>query len=392
MKKVLMVLERDFPTDVRVENEISALLEEGIEVHLACFTFSNKAKTEKYNGYTIHRKKISQLVYKSSVGALRVPTYFSFWKKHLKSICKEIKFDAIHVHDLPLAKPVLAIAKQFNLKSILDLHENWPYHLMETAHTKKKLAKLLHKDQEWLDYEKEYVSQYDSVITVVDEMKQRIENLGAKNVSIYQNVPDLKHFNLSPVQARKNDEIIRFIYVGGINENRGLQFALEGFASICEKHANISFEIVGQGAYLTYLKYIVKHLGIADKVQFHGWKKQQEAYEMIKAADICVIPHLKSVQTDCSSPNKLFQYYIQKKPVISSNCESIERVILETQGGKVFEDRSAESFASAALEYLDHPGQIELDGLHGFEAVKTKFNLAIEKSNLIESYRKMDLC
>ncbi len=40
---------------------------------------------------------------------------------------------------------------------------------METAHTKKKLAKLLHKDQEWLDYEKEYVSQYDSVITVVDE-------------------------------------------------------------------------------------------------------------------------------------------------------------------------------------------------------------------------------
>ena len=73
LTKVIMILERDFPPDLRVENEISALLEKGIEVHVACYTFSKKDSVESYNGYTIHRKKISSFIYKSSVGALKLP-------------------------------------------------------------------------------------------------------------------------------------------------------------------------------------------------------------------------------------------------------------------------------------------------------------------------------
>ena len=36
--KILMVLEWEFPPDVRVENEMLALTEAGYEVHLACST------------------------------------------------------------------------------------------------------------------------------------------------------------------------------------------------------------------------------------------------------------------------------------------------------------------------------------------------------------------
>lgn len=387
-----MILERDFPPDVRVENEISALIEKGVEIHLACYTFSDKSDRESFNGFTIHRKKISKLTYKSSVGALRVPLYFRFWKSFITELCKEYNFDAIHVHDLPLAKPTQKIAHQLNIKCILDLHENWPYHLMETAHTKKKMAKFLHNDDEWLLYEKEQVNEFDAVITVVEEMKNRIKALGAKNVFVYQNVPNLDHFNINLAQPRKDDTIKRFIYVGGINENRGIQYALEGFAILSKTYMNISFEIVGNGPFLEYLKFLVKKLNIENKVQFHGWKKQEEAYEMIKSSDICVIPHLKSVQTDCSSPNKLFQYYIQKKPVISSNCESIRRVIEETKGGKTYNHLSPEEFAEKATEYLNHPEMIIKDGENGFEAVVKRYNLEIEKVEIIDAYQKLGLC
>ncbi|MEC7083765.1 MAG: glycosyltransferase [Bacteroidota bacterium] len=387
-----MILERDFPPDLRVENEISALTEQGIEVHVACYTFSKKNSLESYNGYTIHRKKISSFTYKSSVGALKLPFYFKFWKSFVSKLCKEYKFDAIHVHDLPLAEPVYQIAKKFDLKSIIDLHENWPFHLMETAHTKKLFAKLIHNDDDWVRYEETQLKHFNAVITVVEEMKNRIQTLGANNVFVYQNVPNLNDFDLSPTQFMKRDDIVRFIYVGGINENRGIQHTLEGFKLLLKDYTNISYEIVGNGPYLSHLKRLSKHLGIEEKVHFHGWKKQQEAYELMKAADICVIPHIRSVQTDCSSPNKLFQYYIQKKPVISSNCTSIERVLNETKGGKTYTDQSPESFAGVAKEYLENRDSILLDGLNGYNSVIERYNLEFEKTEIIKAYQKLGLC
>ena len=93
-----------------------------------------------------------------------------------------------------------------------------------------------------------------------------------------------------------------------------------------------------------------------------GGRNNKKHMKRIKVADICVIPHIRSVQTDCSSPNKLFQYYIQKKPVISSNCTSIERVLNETKGGKTYTDQSPESFAGVAKEYLENRDSILLDG------------------------------
>jgi len=42
--KILMILESEFPPDVRVENEIVALTEAGHEVHLACSTRKNDRK------------------------------------------------------------------------------------------------------------------------------------------------------------------------------------------------------------------------------------------------------------------------------------------------------------------------------------------------------------
>ena len=112
----------------------------------------------------------------------------------------------------------------------------------------------------------------------------------------------------------------------------------------------------------------------------------------MKAADICVIPHIRSVQTDCSSPNKLFQYYIQKKPVISSNCTSIERVLNETKGGKTYTDQSPESFAGVAKEYLENRDSILLDGLNGYNSVIERYNLEVEKTEIIKAYQKLGLC
>ena len=134
--KILMVLDHEFPPDIRVENEIEALSDNGHEIHLACYTRQNRPQFEKKDKLIIHRKRISAFLYKSSVAALTFPFYFLFWKNFLLEILAKEKFDAIHVHDLPLVNVGITMKKKFFIPVTADLHENWPAYLRVARHTK----------------------------------------------------------------------------------------------------------------------------------------------------------------------------------------------------------------------------------------------------------------
>ena len=111
--KILIILESDFPPDVRVENEMLALSENGHEVHLACSTRKDRPETDTYGKCTIHRKKMSEFIYKSSVGCLKFPFYFNFWREFISGLCKRENFDVIHISDLPLSKIGVEIKRKF---------------------------------------------------------------------------------------------------------------------------------------------------------------------------------------------------------------------------------------------------------------------------------------
>ena len=102
--KILMLLDHPFPPDTRVENEMKSLTAAGNEVHIACFQKGTEPLIEETSYGIIHRKPVSSFIYKSSVGVLKFPFYFNYWRKFVGELFVENQFDAIHVHDLPLAE------------------------------------------------------------------------------------------------------------------------------------------------------------------------------------------------------------------------------------------------------------------------------------------------
>lgn len=143
MKKILMVLDHEFPSDIRVKKEIKTLQERGFEVHLACFTKIGRILTEELNGIHIHRKPISELLHKTHVGCLKFPIYFNFWRHFLNQLFEKHSFNFIHIHDLPLAKVGYEFGKKYAIPFYLDLHENWPDYVREARHTNTLLGRLL---------------------------------------------------------------------------------------------------------------------------------------------------------------------------------------------------------------------------------------------------------
>ena len=382
-----MVLESDYPPDIRVENEISSLLSAGHEIHVACYSYKKHFQLPSDLPYTIHKIYINPLVYKSSVGALKSGVYFRFWRKFLHKLEQSHSFDAIHIHDLPLAKLGYEMGQKKGIPFVLDLHENWPALLKISQHTNTFLGRLLSSNSQWERYEKKYVSLADKVIVVVDEAKERINGLGVDASSIYvvSNTINPDHFDFP--EQEKDGEYVTMVYGGGINYHRGLQTVIAAMPEIVTKIPNIKVSIIGKGSYVKTLKKQASELGMNNYVEFHDWMPLQDLLKRVSKSDVALIPHIKSAHTDSTIPHKLFQYMFAGIPTLASDCDPLKRILLETSTGIVFRDQDPEDFASKLYMLMQDSYFRERIVVNGKNWVEKKYNWNADAAVLISIYQ-----
>ncbi len=384
--KILMILDSEFPSDIRVGNEIESLLYAGYRVHLACYTRKKRKKYETIGKLTIHRKPISRFIYKSSVGCLKFPFYFNFWRKFLKELFCSYSFDAIHIHDLPLAKVAKELSVKHQIPFVLDLHENWPAAMKIAVHTNTFLGKILSSNRQWQSYERKMLFQADKIIVVVEEARERLIKLevNPEKISVVSNTLNLKHFQL-PVRV-PDHEYVTLFYAGGLNIHRGIQNIITSLPAALKKTPNLRFCIVGSGSYQKTLERLTNSLGLGGIITFTGWKNLQELAEFLMRSDIALIPHLKSEHTDSTVPHKLFQYIYAGKLILAANCAPLKRIIEETNTGLIFNDPA--QIANKIVTLVSN--KEEYDSLKKKKWVEEKYNWKNDAETLIAIYSNLE--
>lgn len=385
-----MLLESDFPPDIRVENEIESLLKHGDEVHILCYNHKkSKPLYEIVNGLHIHRFNIPKITHKSSVGCLKVNLYFNYWYKMVERVDKNFgPFGFIHVHDLQLAKVGYQFKQNKGAKFILDLHENWPSLLNLSAHTKTFLGKILFSLKQWERYENKYTQLADRVIVVVEEAKKRLFSLGVKedNIVVLTNALNLKCFDSIQGAPQSNKTV--FVYGGGINYHRGLQNIISAIPLI-KSQKQFEVWIIGDGSYLPELKNLAHKINAEEKICFFGWQTQTELLKLVSQSNIALIPHLKSEHTDSTIPHKLFQYMYAGIPILSSNCEPLERIIKETDSGLIFDGENLNDIAEKMSLFLSDTSLAEKKA-QSKHWVEEKYNWQEAEKELLKCYQSME--
>ncbi|HUS86921.1 MAG TPA: glycosyltransferase family 4 protein [Bacteroidales bacterium] len=387
--KILMVLESIFTGDTRVENEALSLISDGHDVSIICYSETKRTYTETHRNISLFRIGISPFIKKSSIGALRFPIYFKFWTKEIKRILSLYDFHAIHIHDLPLIKIGYDIANEYNLKLVLDLHENFPALLNISEHTKTFLGRLLCSIPQWEEYEIEYVNKVDNIIVVIEEARERLISLGAdtnkiKVVSNYLKTETFKKVKKKPF----NNDRITFIYLGGVTYHRGLQFVIEATKKLKNYSDRFNILIIGDGRFVPTLKIMVRKYELHN-VEFTGWLAESDSFEKLGEGDIAIIPHIKSAHTDNTIPHKLFFYMYYGFPVISSDCMPIKRIIEESNAGLTFPSGNSEMLASLMEKFILSP-QLINDYSSSTHAVEKKYNWEIESVKLKGIYKDLN--
>jgi len=387
--KVLMLLENDYEKDLRVKREVRALYEAGFEVIVAAISFDKNFPPEKRENCLLYKNKIPSLIFKSSVGALKVPVYFNFWRKYVSKIIKDHPVDIIHVNDLPLSRVGLDLKKIYNAKLVIDLHENWPGLLRNAEHTRTFIGRLISSDKQWIRYEKNMLHEADLVITVVEEARDRVALLETvqEKLCIVSNTVDTEAM---PVfERKKTDNNFTIFYGGAINKHRGLQIVTDAIKVLKERNISITLQIAGSGSYKKALEKQVKKNNISSRVVFHGQKTFIEMMEILSRSDAAIIPHLRNENNDASSPNKLYQYMYTGIPVISSDCISLKRIILETGAGFIYRNDSPAELASLLEQLYSNRHLLEGKGENGRTAVISHYNWNTDRKRLIDAYKEL---
>lgn len=131
---------------------------------------------------------------------------------------------------------------------------------------------------------------------------------------------DLSLFEDCKGEVKRLDGKNLIMYVGGIEFWVNLKNVVDAVSDL----ENVELTIVGDGRDFADLnKYVEKSLN--SNVKFTGMVAFEEVPKYIKKADICVLPFLRNAVTDFSSPLKIHEYAISKKPIISAPLHEIKR-------------------------------------------------------------------
>ncbi len=391
IKTVAMLLEKEFPVDLRVMNEALALRDAGMRVVIFCLNFGDRAAVEEIDERIIVvRRRISRWWFnKVHVTVGWLPFYNAWWRRFVLS--SGIKADAVHVHDLPLARVGWSLADRFGLKWVLDLHENYPAALKIWQFSRSWPGCWIYRQKPWKRYEKKAVRRADRVIVVIDEAMQRFLHAGfkAELFSVVCNTPDLDSIRKIDFNQRLDgfEGHLNLVFIGGLGRHRGLECVISRLPHLRKTIPTIKLWLAGEGKERPVLQALARQMGVADLIEFSGWLCFEKAMKTVYQSDIALLPHLSTEHTETTIPHKLFQYMYLKKPVIASDCRPIRRILTQSGAGLIFSPQQPQTFDDCVFQL--QKGQLRQElGKRGHQAVVNSYNWKKSSETLVEIYNE----
>lgn len=392
--RILMILDHPFPPDTRVENEIRSLSKAGIEVFLLVLAPDRRVPTEKWEGGVIIRyhvpRKISNWM-RGLSGMLPILSLFIAY--HVRKLHRQYCFDALHAHDLYMCGGALRAGKRAGIPVVGDLHELWVSVLGLYAWSTRFPGKLFVSIRQWERLEKKWSNQLDKIIVITEAMQQRYRSIVVSNPEIIAlpNTINTEAFDQYPIDDKilqSHSSEFTLVYTGTINPHRGLSFLLHAMPQVL-RQCKARLVIVGDGRIRPDLETLAKDLHISDHVYFEGWQVQPKIKSYILASDICLMPLIKSEQTENAAPHKLFHYMYLKRPQIVTDCSFIQRVVESVDCGVVVSYGDVDALALSIIDLYNDPERRQQMGNNGHRAVIERYNWKTSAQTLIEMYQRM---
>lgn len=205
----------------------------------------------------------------------------------------------------------------------------------------------------------EPLGKMDCVINQSYEMQkdllEHLPSLKGRSVVIHNpvgaHIEDYKNSNKIKSSVKESSCLL---CVGRLEEVKAFHHAIDAFKIVAEKHKDLRLQFVGDGSLKQALKAYTIALRLEDRVDFKGF--QENVIPFYENANVTLLTSNYE-----GFPNVLIESIVLGTPVVSFDCESGPREILDYgRYGKLVEPGDIEALAISIDETLSDPGQFNL--------------------------------
>ena len=350
-----------------VESTVSALskLDSSIEIFVS--SFSSKIKTNvtsKSGNLTVHYIPFPLANY-----PIFVPRCVT--NRIIRREIMKVRPDIIHVQGIGkyYSFPIL---KECSNPVILTVHG--------IIHQESKSWRgLLGKYRGYVGrhLEKNMLNRAKYLIAVSPYVKRTIAPMTAGDISVIYNSLDEIFFSIN-----KNEVPNRILFVGGIEERKGLHILIDAIAAIKQTIPAIKLHIVGgirKASYYNDLLNQIVNLGLQDSIVFKNHLSNSELMQEYSEAALFVLPSKEE-----SLGVVLLEAMATGTPIVASNIGGIPDIIEDGQNGYLVNYGDSQAMASSIIKLLSDDKLRGEMGAKGKEMAKNyvPHNIAMEHLSL----------
>ncbi|MFZ3591238.1 glycosyltransferase family 4 protein [Bacillus sp. DJP31] len=298
---------------------IKFLIEQGNEVNLACNIVQEVNQELFQLGCNIHQVEFQR----SPLKRENVTAY-----KKIKDIVLHERYEMVHVHT-PVASFITRLACR-NIKNVKVFYTAHGFHFYKGApkvnwflyYTLEKLA------ARWTD----------TVITMNDEDYKAAQNIKFRSENSVFKVHGVGlDFHTFLPQTKEKKERLRaeygydqsdfiLIYVGELSYRKHQDLLIEAISHLKDEILQIRLLLVGDGEKLPEYKELVMTLGLENKVEFLGYRK--DVHHLMTIADVAI-----STSRQEGLPVNVMEAMATGLPVVVTDCRGNRDLVNNGENG-----------------------------------------------------------
>ena len=386
-----MVVHAHYPFgETRVEREARSLVDHGYEVDVISLGGKSESRHEIVDGINIYRLPVMRHL---KIGLIaQLLEYFAFFALatfKLTALNIQRRYNVVQVHNIPDWLVFVAlIPKLTGTRVILDLHDLMPE--FYAGRFNRSLNSWAVRLLIW----QERISCWfaDHVITVTELWRDTLirRGLPPAKVSVVMNLADNKFFfRTSTLQnVYRKDMSFHLLYHGNLTYRYGIDLVIRAIGLLRREIPDIHLTVHGWGDYRRSLVELTDNLDLNNQVSFSTAPVPTSGLpQIIRQADVCVVPYRQDVFTDGILPTKLMEYAALAMPVIVARTLTI---------ATYFDESMVQFFAPGDVEdlaccirvlYADRNRLNQLK--HGIDRFNQQYSWAIQSLDYVSLVQRL---
>ncbi|MCP5081683.1 MAG: glycosyltransferase family 4 protein [Alphaproteobacteria bacterium] len=303
-------------------------------------------------------------------------TFLSSWRVLRQALASGAKI--CHFHD-PELVPVGMVLSLLGRKVVYDVHEDVPLQILN----KKWLSPWLRRPMAMLTGSAEWLATRLFFAGVVAATPPIAKRFPARTTVTVQNFPEIVASAPAPTAQTLRQRPDRAIYIGSINENRGLREIIR--AVHLSNNSATSLILCGQFTDPA-LEAECRALPAWKRVDFRGWQTSDQVLQALSEAKVGLVTLGPIPNYIESYPIKLFEYMAMGIPVVASDFPLWRSIVEDAGSGLLVDPLNPQEIAEAMDWLMSHPEDAAQMGVNGQRAVADTYNWPGEAAKLLALY------